>query len=289
MAQCHEDVAVLCPHPILGGAAYLRSDSPKSEVTTPPMSPMVDTSLPPSSPITSPALCHCGRPPLDSGNVSVLVVCKGSDIPLVIPARGILRHDYLKFTFKQSFIETVLVDDVRGLLPYQRYCPHLRKFTDYPKHADKQYLLPGDILIYHEKGSTWRSTEAQISNIQAAVSTHLPALLATVDTFVKSDPNTPSSSSSGSRYIPSTPSTSGNSKAGSSLSSSTRVGKCALSPNMEMEGRRSKQMDNSKAREVTDYDIELTDNEVEAKIVPNDDVPGEVIKIVEGKEIHYIM
>ncbi|KAL6298781.1 hypothetical protein BKA93DRAFT_830414 [Sparassis latifolia] len=270
MTQCHEDVAVLCPHPILGGAAYLRSDSPKSEVTTPPMSPMVDTSLPPSSPITSPALCHCGRPPLDSGNVSVLVVCKGSDIPL-------------------SFIETVLVDDVRGLLPYQCYCPHLRKFTDYPKHADKQYLLPGDILIYHEKGSTWRSTEAQISNIQAAVSTHLPALLATVDTFVKSDPNTPSSSSSGSRYIPSTPSTSGNSKAGSSLSSSMRVGKCALSPNMEMEGRRSKRMDNSKAREVTDYDIELTDNEVEAKIVPNDDVPGEVIEIVEGKEIHYIM
>ncbi|GBE89751.1 hypothetical protein SCP_1700760 [Sparassis crispa] len=267
MAQCHEDVAALRPRPILGGAAYLRSDSPESEVTMPPTSPMVDTSLPPSSPITSLALRHCGRPPLDSGNVSVLVVCKGSDIPLVIPARGILRHDYLEFTFKQSFIETMLVDD----------------------HTDKQYLLPGDIPIYHEKGSTWRPTEAQISNIQAAVSTRLPALLATMDTFAKSNPNTPSSSSSGSRYIPSTPSTSGNSKAGSSLSSSTRVGKCALSPNMEMEGRRSKQMDNGKVCEVTDYDIELTDDEVEAEIVPNDDISGEVIEIVEGKEIHYIM
>ncbi|KAL6302302.1 hypothetical protein BKA93DRAFT_751360 [Sparassis latifolia] len=131
------------------------------------------------------------------------------------------------------------------------------------------------------KGSTWRPTEAQISNIQAAVSTRLPALLATIDTFTKSDPNTPLSSSSSSRYIPSTPLTSGNSKAGSSLSSSTHVGKCALSPNMEMEGRRSKWMDNDKVCEVTDYDIELTDDEVEAEIVPNDNVLGEVIEIVE--------
>ncbi|GBE84376.1 hypothetical protein SCP_0603550 [Sparassis crispa] len=111
MVQCHEDVAALRPRPILGGAAYLHSDSPKSEATMLLTSPMVDTSLPPSSPIMSPALHHRGHPPLDSGNVSVLVVCKRSDIPLIIPARGILCHDYLEFTFKQSFIETMLVDD----------------------------------------------------------------------------------------------------------------------------------------------------------------------------------
>ncbi|KAL6299061.1 hypothetical protein BKA93DRAFT_830183 [Sparassis latifolia] len=302
MAQCHEDVAALCPPPVLGGVGYLHSDEPQSEATPPPTSPMIDTSLPPSSPppssplssspSTSPVFRHRGCPPLNSATVSVLVVCKGSDIPLIIPTRGIQHEDYLEFKFKQSFIETVLIDDSQGLSPYQQYCPHLKKFVDYPKHTDKQYLLPGDTPVYREKGSTWNPSTAQIANIQVLATARLPALMAAINTFAKNVLTTPSLSSSGSQSTLSTPSTSSSSQvcdAASSSSSGRRMAKRSLSPDVGTEGRKFRRMDKGKAREVIECDIELTDDEVEAEIIPNDDVLGEIIEIVDGKEYYYVM
>ncbi|KAL6300829.1 hypothetical protein BKA93DRAFT_828786 [Sparassis latifolia] len=300
MAQCHEDVAALCPPPVLGGAGCLRSDKPQSKATPPPTSPMIDTSLPPSSPpppsslllsssSTSPVFHRRGCPPLNSATVSVLV---GSDIPLIIPTRGIQREDYLEFKFKQSFIETVLIDDSQGLSPYQRYFPHLKKFVDYPKHTDKQYLLPGDTPVYREKSSTWNLSAAQIVNIQVSATVRLPALMAAINTFAKNVLTTPSSSSGGSQSTLSMPSTSSSSRvcdAASSSSSSRHVAKRSLSPNVGTEGRKFRRMDKGKAREVIECDIELTDDEVEAEIIPNDDVPGEIIEIVDGKEYYYVM
>ncbi|KAL6297779.1 hypothetical protein BKA93DRAFT_831254 [Sparassis latifolia] len=276
MAQCHEDVAALCPPPVLGGAGYLHSDEPQSEAMPLPTSPMIDTSLPlssppPSSPLssspsTSLVFRCCSHPPLNSATVSVLVVCKGSDISLVIPTWGIQREDYLEFKFKQSFIETMLIDDSQGLSPYQQYSPHLKEFVDYPKHTNKQYLLPGDTPVYREKGSTWNPSAAQIANIQVSATAHLPVLMTAINTFVKNVLTTPSSSFSGSQSTLSMP----------SMSSFSW-------------GRKFRQMDKGKAREVIECDIELTDDEVEVKIIPNDDIPGEIIEIVDGKEYDYVM
>ncbi|GBE83148.1 hypothetical protein SCP_0501950 [Sparassis crispa] len=302
MAQCHKDVAALCLPPVLGDAGYLRSDEPQSEAMPLPTSPMINTSLPPSSlpsssplsssPSTSPVFCRRGRPLLNSATVSVLMVCKGSDIPLIIPTWGIWHEDYLEFKFKQSFIETVLIDDSQGLSPYQRYCPHLKKFVDYPKHTDKQYLLLGDTPVYRKKGSTWNTSAAQIANIQVSATAHLPVLMAAIKTFAKNVLTTPSSSSGGSQSMlstPSTPSFSPVCDAASSSSSSRCVAKRSLSPDVRTEGRKFRRMDKGKAHEVIECDIELTDNEVEAEIIPNDDVPGESIEIVDGKEYYYIM
>ncbi|KAL6300153.1 hypothetical protein BKA93DRAFT_752912 [Sparassis latifolia] len=280
MAQCHEDIAALCLPPVLGGMDYLHSDEPQSKAMPPPTSPMIDTSLPPSSPLssspsTSPVFCRRSRPPLNSATVLVLVVCKGSDIPLIIPTWGIRCKDYLEFKFKQFFIETVLIDDSQGLSPYQQYCPHLKKFVDYPKHMDKQYLLPGDTPVYCEKGSTWNPSTAQIANIQVSATVRLPALMAAINTFAKNVLTTPSSSSSGSQSTLSMPSMSSSSwvcDAASSSSSSRRMAKHSLSPDVGMEGRKFRQMDKGKAHEVIECDIELTDDEVEAEIIPNDDV-----------------
>ncbi|GBE80380.1 hypothetical protein SCP_0300950 [Sparassis crispa] len=289
----HEAMAAVCT----AGLPLLEGASEVSTAEQPPQKKQKDDKLPSAQlPTMQQSDGRADLQPLGSAESTkkskLLVVCKGSDIPFVILTWGIRREDYLKFKFKQFFIKTVLIDDSQGLLPYQRYCPHLKKFVNYPKHMDKQYLLPGDTPVYREKGSTWNLSAAQIANIQVSATAHLPALMAAINTFAKNILTTPSSSSGGSQSTLLMPLTSLSSwvcDAASSSSSSRYVAKHSLSPDVGTEGRKFRLMDKGKAREVIECDIKLTDDEVEAEIIPNDNVLGEIIEIVDGKEYYYIM
>lgn len=102
-----------------------------------------------------------------------------NDKPIKIPAMGIQRDLLVEFTFRQRMVYDVLgIGDTEYAVPYECYNCRLGLFVNYPKPHDKEYLAPGEPVVYRLKGVVWCPGLSAFTDVPPMVfPAPLPALL----------------------------------------------------------------------------------------------------------------